>query len=210
MDGYQVCRFMRSDPQLRHIPILFLTARVKPQDRINGFKAGGDDYLPKPFNIDELVLRVRAILRRTRPATAAAAGHAPAPAPRAAEPKPAPLNGSPAASAPVRSPVAPHCLAVESYVLDTHSFELHTPRRGKIRLTPLQYDLLYHLMTHPGEAFSPARLLDEVWDFPSGKGSPDLVRVHIKTLRSRIESDPNLPTFIRTIPGHGYTVGGLA
>ncbi len=95
-------------------------------------------------------------------------------------------------------------------MLDTHSFELHTPQRGKIRLTPLQYDLLYHLMTHPGEAFSPARLLDEVWDFPSGKGSPDLVRVHIKTLRSRIESDPNLPTFIRTIPGHGYTVGGLA
>jgi DNA-binding response OmpR family regulator len=61
-------------------------------------------------------------------------------------------------------------------------------------------------MTHPGEAFSPNRLLDEVWDFPSGKGSPDLVRVHIKTLRERIEDDPRSPTFICTIPGRGYAV----
>jgi DNA-binding response OmpR family regulator len=92
-------------------------------------------------------------------------------------------------------------------VLNTRSFELHTPRHGKVRLTPLQYDLLYHLMAHPGETFSPARLLDEVWDYPSGRGSPDLVRVHIKTLRERIENDPRSPSFIRTVPGRGYTVG---
>jgi DNA-binding response OmpR family regulator len=61
-------------------------------------------------------------------------------------------------------------------------------------------------MTHLGEVFSPARLLDEIWDYPSGRGSPDLVRVHIKTLRERIEIDPQAPTFIRTIPGHGYTI----
>ena len=91
-------------------------------------------------------------------------------------------------------------------MLDTRSFELYTPRRGKVRLTPLQFDLLYHLMTHPGETFSPARLLDEIWDYPSGRGSPDLVRVHIKTLRERIESDPRAPSFIRTVPGRGYTV----
>ncbi len=180
MDGYSVCERMRSDPMLAEIPILFLTARVKPEDRIAGFRAGADDYLCKPFNVDELILRIQAILRRTRPQSNGSGRR---------------LDFSP-----------PHCLVVGDFMLDTQTFELHTPGRGKIRLTPLQYDLLYHLMTHPGEPFSPARLLDEVWDYPSGKGSPDLVRMHIKTLRERIEDDPRAPTFIRTIPGRGYTV----
>ena len=61
-------------------------------------------------------------------------------------------------------------------------------------------------MTHPGEIYSPARLLDEVWDYPSDAGSPDLVRVHIKNLRERIEHDPKNPIFIRTIPGYVYTI----
>jgi len=184
MDGYQVCRAIRSNPQLADIPILFLTAKVKIQDKIAGFDAGADDYLCKPFNLNELVLRVQAILRRTRQTE----------------------DEPPAASEADLHATPPHCLAVGGFVLDTRTFELHTPLRGRVRLTPLQYDLLYHLMTHPGETFSPARLLDEVWDFPTGKGSPDLVRVHIKTLRERIEDDPRTPTFIRTVPGRGYTI----
>ena len=75
-----------------------------------------------------------------------------------------------------------------------------------MRLTPVQYDLLYHLMSHAGQIFSPARLLDEVWDYPSDAGSPDLVRVHIKNLRERIEINPSSPKFIQTVPGYGYTV----
>jgi two-component system response regulator RpaA len=191
MDGYQVCRAMRADPVLAETPILFLTAKVKPQDKIAGFKAGGDDYLCKPFNVDELILRVQAILRRTKLETT----HQDTQAPSHTA-----ANGS---SLPA------HCLGIENFVLDTRTFELSTPGHGKVRLTPLQFDLLYHLMTHPGVTFSPSRLLDEVWDFPSGKGSPDLVRVHIKTLRERVENDPSLPTFIRTVPGRGYTVGNL-
>jgi DNA-binding response OmpR family regulator len=187
MDGYQVCRAMRADPILAETPILFLTAKVKPQDKIAGFNAGADDYLCKPFNVDELILRVQAILRRTKLATSSQEALAATQA-----------NGK---SLPA------HSLMIEDFVLDTRTFELNTPKHGKIRLTPLQFDLLYHLMTHPGEAFSPSRLLDEIWDFPSGKGSPDLVRVHIKTLRERVEDDPSLPTFIRTVPGRGYTVG---
>jgi DNA-binding response OmpR family regulator len=188
MDGYQVCRNIRSDGQLQDIPILFLTAKVKPQDRIEGFNAGADDYLCKPFNVDELILRVRAILRRTKP------------------------NGNQTADSQsdCKQPESSHCLEIDNYMLDTRTFELMIPERGKVRLTPLQYDLLYHLMTHPGEAYSPSRLLDEVWDYPAGKGSPDLVRVHIKTLRERIEKDPRAPTFIRTVPGKGYTVGNLS
>jgi len=190
MDGYQVCRAMREDPRLADIPVLFLTAKVKSQDKIAGFNAGGDDYLCKPFNVDELIMRVQAILRRTLPEPKSNGGQA--------------VSGLPGMSNSDCS--LPHCLSVGGYLLDTRSFELHTPLRGKVRLTPLQFDLLYHLMTHPGETFSPSRLLDEVWDFPTGKGSPDLVRVHIKTLRERIENDPRSPSFIRTVPGRGYTV----
>ena len=62
-------------------------------------------------------------------------------------------------------------------------------------------------MSHPGQIFSPNRLLQEVWDYPSDAGSPDLVRVHVKNLRERVEADPRNPTFIRTVPGHGYMVG---
>ena len=64
-DGYQVCRQVRGDPLLKDSPILFLTAKSKDEDKIEGFRAGGDDYLSKPFNMEELQLRIRAILRRT-------------------------------------------------------------------------------------------------------------------------------------------------
>ena len=66
MDGYAVCREVRSDPILKETPILFLTAKSKDEDKITGFTAGADDYLSKPFNLDELVLRVRAILRTVK------------------------------------------------------------------------------------------------------------------------------------------------
>ncbi len=64
-DGYQVCRQVRGDPILKETPILFLTAKSKDEDKIEGFRAGGDDYLSKPFNMEELQLRIRAIIRRT-------------------------------------------------------------------------------------------------------------------------------------------------
>jgi two-component system, OmpR family, response regulator RpaA len=215
MDGYAVCREMRADPLLKEVPVLFLTAKVKDDDKIAGFMAGGDDYLPKPFNIDELILRIRAILRRARnqmEAQAITQNHV-SPADNPTQPG-AEKNGISAAGSPmlptlteIKSSAEPrHRLVVGEFILDTRSYELSTPTRGKIRLTPVQFDLLQHMMRHPGEIFSPTRLLDEVWDYPSDTGSPDLVRVHIKNLRERVEDDPHAPAFIRTVPGYGYTV----
>jgi DNA-binding response OmpR family regulator len=66
-DGYQVCRQIRGDPLLQDLPVLFLTARLKDEDKIEGFRAGADDYLTKPFNLEELNLRVKAIMRRVNP-----------------------------------------------------------------------------------------------------------------------------------------------
>ncbi len=200
MDGYSVCREMRADPLLSAIPILFLTAKAKDEDRIQGFLAGADDYLTKPFNIDELILRIRAILRRTQshPRTEGDVGIE-------SSSKIMPEKEVVQEELP-KDPVKRNQIQVGDYVLHIRSYELVTPNRGKVRLTPVQFDLLYHLMSHPGEIFPPARLLDEVWDYPSDAGSPDLVRVHIKNLRERIEADPHTPEFIQTIAGYGYTI----
>lgn len=203
MDGYTVCREMRGDIKLSNVPILFLTAKIKDEDKITGFKAGADDYLSKPFNIDELILRVRAILRRATRSTELIS--------RPTDISPSELT--PAAQAileqlenEARASDTGRCLILGDYVLDTQTYEMHTPGKGKLRLTPIQYELLYHLMSHPDQIFTPARLLDEVWNYPTDAGSPYLVRVHIKNLRERIEVDPSQPKFIRTVPGFGYTV----
>jgi DNA-binding response OmpR family regulator len=202
MDGYAVCREMRSDPLLTDIPILFLTAKIKDEDKIAGFNVGADDYLCKPFNIDELILRLRAILRRARRQARAQHGED-----NRELSKPAISGNRTDLEGNNGIQVEKYHISIGGYVLDTRSYELSTPTRGKIRLTPVQYELLHHLMCHPGQIFSPGRLLDEVWDYPSDTGSPDLVRVHIKNLRERIEDDPRTPNFIRTVPGYGYTVG---
>lgn len=64
LSGLQICRILRSEPKLARVPIIFLTAKSEPADRIEGLESGADDYLPKPFSPKELVLRVEAILRR--------------------------------------------------------------------------------------------------------------------------------------------------
>ncbi len=64
LDGLEVCRRLRQNPTTQDIPILMLTAKGQPQDKVVGLNTGADDYLTKPFSFDELVARIRAILRR--------------------------------------------------------------------------------------------------------------------------------------------------
>jgi two-component system OmpR family response regulator len=64
LDGFSVCRRLRD--QGEQVPVVFLTARDAKEDMLQGFTKGGDDYITKPFSLDELVARVRAVLRRTR------------------------------------------------------------------------------------------------------------------------------------------------
>ncbi len=172
IDGLETCRQLRVDPALANIPILFLTALGRPEDRVAGFRAGADDYLTKPFNLEELQLRIKAILRRVAPVV----------------------------TAPPSSQIM-----ISGMVLDRHSYRVTTEQK-QATLTPVEFDLLYHLMTHPDEVFTSDRLLQEVWDYPSESGSPDLVRMHIKNLRTKVETNPSKPEFILTIPRRGYTV----
>lgn len=71
LDGFEVCRRLRADGDF--VPVVFLTARDTEEDRVAGFIQGGDDYVTKPFSLEELTLRIRALLRRTKPAEAPAA-----------------------------------------------------------------------------------------------------------------------------------------
>jgi two-component system phosphate regulon response regulator PhoB len=65
LDGLKVCRMIRADKELAHIPVIFLTARGEVEDRITGLEQGADDYIAKPFDTKELVLRVGSILKRS-------------------------------------------------------------------------------------------------------------------------------------------------
>lgn len=64
LNGIQICRMLRADPQLKKVPVIFLTAKAEENDRIQGLETGADDYICKPFSTKELVLRVQTILRR--------------------------------------------------------------------------------------------------------------------------------------------------
>ncbi|MGC4072417.1 MAG: response regulator transcription factor [Nibricoccus sp.] len=64
LNGIQICRLLRADPQLKNVPVIFLTAKAEEADRIQGLETGADDYISKPFSTKELVLRAQSILRR--------------------------------------------------------------------------------------------------------------------------------------------------
>jgi len=77
VSGTEICRVMRADPALAEVPVVMLTARAEEVDRVVGFELGADDYVTKPFSPRELVLRLRAMLRRRRPGAAGAADASP-------------------------------------------------------------------------------------------------------------------------------------
>ena len=65
LSGIQLCRIVRSDPSMKDIPVIFLSARGEVEDRIKGLEAGAEDYVSKPFNINELILRISKMLKRS-------------------------------------------------------------------------------------------------------------------------------------------------
>ncbi len=96
-------------------------------------------------------------------------------------------------------------LKIGDMVLDSRTAEVRVGDRAA-QLTPTEYDLLSYLMQHAGEILSPQRLLQDVWGYPEGAGSADLVRAHIHNLRLKVEPDPSNPIYIRTVRRHGYIV----
>lgn len=175
LDGLQVCHRLRQDPGVAAVPILFLSIRDEIKDRLAGFEHGADDYLVKPFDLRELRARIKALLRR---------------APTI--PKSVSLARSEGA-----------LLTVGPLTLDTSTCQVRSGQKTR-QLTPTEFDLLHHLMTHPGEVFSSGQLLQQVWGYPPEAADPSLVRWHVKNLRAKIEPKPRRPLYIRTVPRHGY------
>jgi DNA-binding response OmpR family regulator len=180
LDGIEVCRRVRSTWA---IPVIMLTALNQEDDRIDGLEAGADDYLAKPFSPRELVLRVRAVLRRTRQEAGREAGRAP---------------GQPG-DASDDQPVGP--LTIGDFTLDTaaHEIRLHTT---PLVLTVREFHLLSHLLRHPHTVLGREDLLRSVWGWEFGDLST--VTVHVRRLREKIEADPAHPLLLQTVWGVGY------
>jgi DNA-binding response OmpR family regulator len=176
LDGFEVCRRLRRDPTLADVSILFLTARDTIEDRVAGFEQGGDDYLSKPFDLRELKARIGALLRRRR------------------------MDAKSGRS----TEDLPSVLEVGSVCLDLNLCQARMEGKRTAQLTPTECELLQHLMSHPGQAFSSEQLLEQVWSCSPEAADPSLVRWHVRNLRSKIESDPAHPMYVRTLSRLGY------
>ena len=160
IDGYTVCRTMREKGN--NTPVLFLTARGDPQDRILGLEAGGDDYLAKPFHLQELLLRVRAILRRREWYQNASASPADA------------------------------TLRFGGNEVDFRAFRGRSWNGATQDLTEKEAMILKALAEHPGEIVSREDLLERVWGydvFPSTRTVDNFI-LRLRKRFERDPADP--------------------
>jgi two-component system response regulator MtrA len=177
LDGLEVCRAIRA---VSTVPIVMLTARADTIDVVVGLESGADDYVRKPFEMPELVARVRAALRRHSHASPAGAGGAAGP-------------GGTDARAPIR--LGPLAIDEDGRTVTRDGRE--------IPLTRTEFDLLVELARHRGQVLTRDQLLDRVWGYDY-LGDSRLVDVAIGRLRARVGDDPADPSLILTVRGAGY------
>jgi two-component system response regulator RpaA len=168
LDGFTVCQRLRQNPKTHPIPVLMLTALGMTKDKVTGFDSGADDYLTKPFEIPELQVRVRALLRRS--------GSVP------------------------HSASLPEILHAGEITLIPENLQAKV-RDRVVKLTPTEFEILHCLMQHHGQTVSTGKLLEEVWGY-SPDDDVDTIRVHIRHLRTRLETTDR--KYIRTVYGGGY------
>jgi two-component system OmpR family response regulator len=156
LDGFEVCRRLRAAGN--EVPVIFLTARDTSSDTVTGLALGGDDYVTKPFSVESLVARVRAVLRRaTRTAGA---------------------DGGAAAS-------EARTLRVGDLELDESRW---TVTRGgtAVDLSPTEFRLLAYLMRHEGRVLTREQLLENVWGWDYA-GQSQIVETYISYLRRKLD-----------------------
>lgn len=158
MDGYQVCREVRARYS---IPIIMLSAKGEVFDKVLGLELGADDYIEKPFDSKEMVARVKAVLRRYKPAPAPAA------------------------------PEMPKDKCVEYADLTINLTNYSVTYMGKtVDMPPKELELLYFLASSPNHVFTREQLLDQIWGYEY-IGDTRTVDVHIKRLREKIKDHAN-------------------
>jgi DNA-binding response OmpR family regulator len=168
MDGLDGLRYLRHQLDA---PVIFLTARRRELDEVLGLELGADDYVTKPFDVDVLVARIKAVLRRSRATPASDLGE-------------------------------PQLAVVGDLAIDPAR---HTASVGgrSLGLSPREFDLLYALAMEAGRVLSVDELLARVWG-AEYEGEPQVVYVHIRWLREKLEHDPKHPRRILTVRGVGY------
>lgn len=178
IDGLQVCRVLRAEGD--RTPVLMLTALVETADRIAGLDAGADDYVVKPFDVEEVFARLRALLRRTSPV---GAGSAPA----AETPRPLPERFIDAAG--VR--------------MDPQARRAWRGAR-ELELTRTEFELLELLVRNAGIVLDHSTIYDRIWGYDFGPGSKNLA-VYVGYLRRKLD-EPDAPQLIHTVRGVGYVL----
>lgn len=173
-DGLTLARSVRESSD---VPIIILTGKGDDTDRILGLELVADDYLTKPFNPRELIARVRAVLRRTRP-------HA--------------LVGERAGPAPTAKR-----FVFGGFVLDFDARVLYGLDGAPCKLTPSEFSLLETLVQNPNQVLSRDQLLERMRHYESDVFDRT-IDVLILRLRRKIEPNPSAPRFIRTERGSGY------
>lgn len=171
-DGLSLARDLRAQYD---VPIIMLTGKIDPVDRIVGLELGADDYITKPFDERELLARVRSVLRRTKRSehSSIASAHE-------------------------------HSLAhFAGWQLDLNAHRLISPNGEKISLTSLEFQLLVIFVKRPNQVLSRDTILNYVAkrDYSPYDRSIDVL---VGKVRKKIEPDAKNPTFIKTIRGTGY------
>jgi DNA-binding response OmpR family regulator len=175
LDGLDVCRAIRALPV--YVPVIILTGRNEPVDKLIGLDAGADVYLTKPFDPRELLAQIKAIFRLIE---------------RFGQQRDGEDH--------VRVDELPLSNGALMLWVSQHRVEL----RGQVlALSPKEYDLLKMLLRHPDRVFGRETLLRAVWghDFV---GDTRTVDVHVQRLRHKIEADPARPQLLLTVRGFGY------
>ncbi|MER7309092.1 response regulator transcription factor [Streptomyces griseoluteus] len=177
IDGLQVCRVLRAEGD--RTPILMLTALVETADRIAGLDAGADDYVVKPFDVEEVFARLRALLRRTSPALAGEPGPA----------RDAQLSDRQIEGAGIR--------------MDLQARRAWRAGR-ELELTRTEFELLELLVRNAGIVLDHATIYDRIWGYDFGPGSKNLA-VYVGYLRRKLDA-PGAPQLIHTVRGVGYVL----
>jgi two-component system alkaline phosphatase synthesis response regulator PhoP len=183
MDGFAIARALRAANN--YVPILMLTARDRPEDVLEGFESGADDYLNKPFDLSILLARLNSLLRRMQWQQELA------PIEATAEPEE------------VRD-----VYEFEGKTINFDSLEIHA--NGKVtRLTLMEADLLRYLLVRDGRVVSRKEILEEVWRVREDTDTRAIDNFIVR-LRRYLEDDPVRPKHLLTVRGIGYrfVIGG--
>ncbi|MFI5689588.1 response regulator transcription factor [Streptomyces sp. NPDC051636] len=185
IDGLQVCRVLRAEGD--RTPILMLTALVETADRIAGLDAGADDYVVKPFDVEEVFARLRALLRRTSPVTAA------------------PTTGNDTGTE-VSKPdprLAERRIEAADLCMDLQARRAWRGTR-ELELTRTEFELLELLVRNAGIVLDHSTVYDRIWGYDFGPGSKNLA-VYVGYLRRKLD-EPGAPQLIHTVRGVGYVL----